>query len=84
MGTTVFALCAATSLVCAWLLWRAWRSAPAPLLLGSLLCFAGLAVNNLVLFVDEVFLEGHHFEWRGIPTVIGLGALLFTIIRETP
>jgi hypothetical protein len=84
MATAVFVLCALTSLACAWLLWRAWQSARAPLLLGALLCFIGLAINNLVLLVDVVFVSDNHFEWRGIPTVVGLAALMVTIIRETP
>jgi Family of unknown function (DUF5985) len=84
MATAVFLLCALTSLLCAWLLWRAWQGARAPLLLGALLCFMGLAVNNIVLFVDFVIVTDTLFEWRGIPTVVGLAALLVTIIRETP
>jgi cyanate permease len=82
MGTAVFTLCALTSLLCAGLLWRAYRAAPAPLLLGALLCFVGLAINNLLLFVDAVFVHGQSFEWRGIPTLLGLSALLWTIVQE--
>jgi Family of unknown function (DUF5985) len=41
-----------TSLLCAWLLARAYRRGRTRLLVWSALCFAFLAVNNLVLAVD--------------------------------
>jgi hypothetical protein len=54
MATAVYALCAVTSMLCAWLLLRGYRSSQARLLLWSGLCFVGLAINNLVLFADNV------------------------------
>jgi hypothetical protein len=52
MGSVVYGLCAITSVVCAGLLLSAWRRHPTRLLLWSGVCFTGLAVNNLLLFVD--------------------------------
>jgi len=54
MATAVYVLCALTSTGCALLLWRGWVAAHTRLLLWSALCFAGLAANNTVLFVDKV------------------------------
>jgi uncharacterized membrane protein len=54
MASVVYALCALTSLACALLLLRAYVSNPAKLLLWSCLCFVGLAINNVLLFVDLV------------------------------
>jgi hypothetical protein len=54
MASVVYALCALTSVLCAGLLWRAYRASRARLLLWSSLAFAGLACNNLLLFVDLV------------------------------
>ena len=54
MATAVYILCALTSAACAVLLWRGWARTRARLLLWSAICFAGLAVNNAVLFVDKV------------------------------
>ena len=54
MAAAVFILCAVTSIICAVLLWRGWRSSGARLLLGSALCFVGLAINNVMLVVDEL------------------------------
>jgi len=54
MGEAVYILCAVTSLACAILLVRAYRSSKSPLLLWSSVCFVGLFVNNVVLVVDLV------------------------------
>lgn len=54
MASVVYALCALTSMLCAGLLWRAYRASRARLLLWSSLSFIGMAFNNLLLFVDLV------------------------------
>jgi hypothetical protein len=50
----VYALCALTSLACAALLLRAFRRTRMRLLLWSCISFGGLALNNVLLFVDLV------------------------------
>lgn len=54
MAEAVYALCALTSLGCALLLWRSFRVNRARLLFWSGACFAGLFLNNVLLFVDLV------------------------------
>jgi hypothetical protein len=54
MAEAVYVLCALTSLFCAVLLFRSYRRARTRLLMWSTLCFVGLAINNLLLFVDLV------------------------------
>jgi hypothetical protein len=56
MVEAVYILCALTSAACAVLLLRAWKRTQSRLLLWSGLCFAGLALNNVLLFVDLVLL----------------------------
>lgn len=56
MASVVYALCALTSMLCAGLLWRAYRASRARLLLWSSVSFIGLAFNNLLLFIDLVVL----------------------------
>lgn len=56
MASVVYALCAITSILCAVLLGRAYRASRARLLLWSSLSFTGLALNNLLLFLDLVML----------------------------
>jgi hypothetical protein len=52
MAETIYLLCAATSIVAAGLLLRMWRRRGTRLLLWSCLCFAGLALNNILLLID--------------------------------
>lgn len=54
MPEAVYLLCAATSVLCAVLLFRGFRASRTPLLFWSSLCFSGLAVNNVLLFVDLI------------------------------
>jgi Family of unknown function (DUF5985) len=50
--SAVYLLCLATSVACAVLLARSYMRTRARLLLWSSLCFAFLALNNLVVVVD--------------------------------
>ena len=54
MAEVVYILCALTSVACAVLLFRGWSASRSRLLFWSGLCFAGLAVNNILLFLDLV------------------------------
>ena len=54
MAETVYLLCAATSTLCAVLLFNGYRASRTRLLFWSSLCFIGLALNNVLLFVDLV------------------------------
>ena len=52
MAEAVYVLCAATGAACAVLLLRAFARSRARFLLWSGLCFALLALNNVLLYVD--------------------------------
>ena len=52
----VFLLCIATSMLCTWLLYRGWGRTKTRLLFWSALCFAFLALNNLLVFIDVIIL----------------------------
>jgi hypothetical protein len=54
MAETIYLLCAATSVLCAVLLFKGYRASRTRLLFWSSLCFLGLAVNNVLLFIDLV------------------------------
>jgi hypothetical protein len=84
-GNLVYILCAATSTLCAILLMRGYRQSRARLLLWSAVCFIGLALNNVLLVIDQS--RGAAIDlslWRIIPAVIGAGALLYALVWETP
>jgi hypothetical protein len=54
MGEAVYLLCAITSIVCATLLVRSYVRLRTRILMWSTLCFVGLAINNILMFVDLV------------------------------
>jgi hypothetical protein len=54
MAETIYLLCAATSVLCAVLLFKGYRASRTRLLFWSSLCFTGLALNNVLLFLDLV------------------------------
>ena len=84
IGTIVYALCALTSLACAALLLRGYRRTKVRLLLWSGLCFSGLALNNILLFIDvRVLPEVDLSIIRTIPAVAGILLLVFGLIWET-
>ncbi len=84
MAQAVYILCALTSLACAVLLFRAWRASQSSLLFWSGLCFAGLAVNNVLLFVDlVVFADTVDLRLLRNLTALGsVGVLLHGLIAE--
>jgi hypothetical protein len=80
----VYILCAATSSLCAGLLFRGYRRSGARLLFWSALCFIGFALNNVMLIVDvRVMPEVDLSTWRMVPAVVGAGLLLYGLIWET-
>jgi hypothetical protein len=81
MAGLVYVLCAATALVCAWLLLRAYRRNGPRLLLWSGLCFACLTVSNVVLVVDRVLLPDVNLStWRLLPSLVGIIVLIYGLI----
>lgn len=84
MATLVYALCALTSLACAVLLLRGYASTRARLLLWSGLCFAGLALNNILLLVDKRLVPSMDLSlWRTVPALAGIALLLYGLVWET-
>lgn len=89
MSFAVYSLCAVTSLACAVLLLRSYLKARAlktraRLLLWSGLCFVGLTVNNVLLFVDLIIVPNIDLSiWRHCATLAGLALLLYGLIWDT-
>ena len=77
MAEAVYVLCALTSILCAFLLFRGWRKSRTRLLFWSALCFAGLAVNNILLFLDLVIVP--HVDLRILRSSVALGSLALLI-----
>jgi hypothetical protein len=70
----IYLLCAATSLAAGALLLRYYLARRTPLLLWSCIGFLGLAVNNVLVYVDLVLVPSADLSlWR---TVIGAAAMM--------
>ena len=83
MSQLIYTLCAATSLTCAWLLFSAYGRSRFRLLFWSGLCFAGLAVNNVLLVLDRfVFTEVDLTTLRLATGLAAVLLLLFGLIWE--
>ena len=85
MAETVYVLCALTSVACAAMLFRGYARSRTRLLLWSSLCFVGLAVNNVMLFLDKViFPDREYMTWqRSTAALVGLLMLLVGLIWDS-
>lgn len=83
MAAAVYLLCALTSILCAALLIRAYRANRARLLFWSSLCFIGLALNNVLLFVDLVLVPQVDLRMvRDLSALAALSIMLFGLIWD--
>ena len=83
MAEAIYLLCAITSLVAAVLLLRQYQGRRTPLLLWSCIGFFGLAVNNMLVFVDFALLTGSDIALaRALAGVGAILVLLYGLIWE--
>ena len=78
MAEIVYLLCSGASIVAAGLLIRSYLASRSTLLLWSSICFVGLAINNVLLFVDLV-LTPPSVDLTIARSLVALGAMLVLI-----
>jgi len=84
MATVVYFVCAVTSIGCAGLLVRSWSRSRVRLLMWCALGFAGLAANNILLFLDRVVLPDRDLGMlRDATGLAGISVLLLGLIWES-
>lgn len=84
MAGLVYLLCAATCLLSATLLLRSYAKQRVRMLLWSGLCFVGLMVENVMLYVDEVVVPDVDLSlWRKLPGLVALVVLLFGLVWDS-
>ena len=82
-SSILYLLALVTSLACTDLLFRAYAASAMRLLLWSALCFVGLSINNVLLFVDLVlYPEVDLRPWRLLSALAALLFLLYGFIWE--
>lgn len=83
MAAAVYILGFLVTLCCGVLLARAWSSSRKRLLLWSAVCFFGLAVSNLLVFVDLVLLpDVDLYPLRLVTAAAAMMILLYGLIWE--
>lgn len=83
IAEVVYVLCALASLFCAVLLVRGYRRQRTRLLMWSTLCFAGLAVNNILLFIDLALVPAIDLAVvRGAIALVSVWLLVIGLIWE--
>jgi hypothetical protein len=84
MASAVYALCALTSVLCAALLGRAYARTRTRLLLWSTLCFVGLALTNVLMFIDLVLLPDVDLRlFRAATALVALLLLVIGLVWES-
>jgi hypothetical protein len=83
MGPIVYILSVLVGGACAFLLLRGYVRSRKKLLLWSGLCFGGLALSSLLVFVDLVVLPDIDlFHYRLLTTTVALVLLIYGLIWE--
>jgi hypothetical protein len=83
VSVALYVLTIFTTLTCSILLLRAYFKVRMKLLLWSGLCFAGLTVNNLLVFADMiVFPAADLYTYRLAATAISVSLLLYGLVWE--
>lgn len=83
MGPAVYLLGVVITLLCGFLLARAYTRVRKRLLLWSSLCFFGLSLSNMLVFLDlVVFPEYDLYRWRLGTAAAAMLVLVFGLIWE--
>lgn len=83
IAEAIYLLCAMTSLLAALMLLRHYRQRRTSLLLWSLIGFAGLAVNNVLVYVDLVMFTGINLSlYRAAAAAAAMLALVYGLVWE--
>ena len=84
MAPLIDSLCALVAALCTFLLLRGWLGSRYRLLLWTGLCFGGLTVTNVLLFVDKIILppEIDLSLPRLVVTLASMGVLLYGLVWD--
>ena len=83
MATFFYIMCGLVALVCGVLLLRAYATSRLRLLLWSGVCFVGLALSNLLVFVDlHILPQFDLYALRLVTAALAMMILLYGVIWE--
>ena len=79
----LYSLAILTSFGCTVQLYRGYRRRRYPILMWSALCFAGLTINNVLLFVDLVLFPAMDLRiWRSCTALAALLCMLYALVWD--
>jgi hypothetical protein len=79
----LYVLAILSSLTCATLLTRAYIQRRVRLLMWSAICFVGLTINNVALFIDLVLFPQVDLRLlRLVPALLGMSCLLYGFLLD--
>ena len=83
MAEIIYGLCALLSLAIAVMLWRQFRRGSTRLIYWAAMCFSGLALSNLLLVLDKLFLSAADLSLlRHAVSLAAIGLLLYGLVYE--
>jgi Family of unknown function (DUF5985) len=83
VAEAVYVIGAFVTLLCGVLLMRGYMRVRRRLLLWSALCFLGLSLSNVLVFIDlVVFPQVDLYRWRLVTAAIAMALLLYGLIWE--
>jgi hypothetical protein len=84
IAAIVYFLCGSLSTLCSLILFIQFRRTGTRLLLWSCICFFGLALNNVLLFIDMMLVPNLDLSTvRMIPALIGVAVLIYGFVWDT-
>lgn len=84
MAAAVYLLSALIAAASALLLLRSYARTRTGLVLWAGLCFVGLSLNNVMLFVDKVLVTDADLSaWRALPALLGTLILVYGLVVES-
>jgi hypothetical protein len=84
MTEVVYLLCAGTCLLCAVMLFRGYARSRVRLLFWAGLCFVGLMLDNIMLYVDVFVVPDIDLAvWRKLPGLVATMLLVFGLVWES-
>ena len=84
IAEAIYLLCGLTSLVAAFMLLRHYRQRRTSLLFWSVVAFAGLAINNVMIYVDLVLFTGVDLSlYRTAAGAAAMLALTYGLVSGT-
>ncbi|MEP6548564.1 MAG: DUF5985 family protein [Gammaproteobacteria bacterium] len=79
----MYALCAVISVACAAFTLQQCVASGSRLLMWATLCFIGLAVNNVLIYLDDILLPSDgFFLWRACAALAGMTAFICGLIWD--